>query len=135
MDLVLILILWTKSRQESFKIISRDNKVRVLRKKYNIYWWPCLFSKDLFTSYNSGFANHRSLRFSSHIPNETNMVSSDTYIILRSSIGGRGVTKGYDFRFPFESFQNIRFPSIVIIDFRFRIGPNLFLYQCCCISM
>ena len=42
----------------------------------------------------------------------------------------RGVPKGYDFQFPFQFFQNFRFPPIIIIDFRFRVDPNLFSYQC-----
>ena len=46
-----------------------------------------------------------------------------------------GVPKGYHFRFPFQLFQNIRFPSIFLVDFLFRIGFSLFLYQCCCFSI
>ena len=39
----------------------------------------------------------------------------------------RGVPKGYDFQFPFQFFQNFRFPPIIIIDFRFRVDPNLII--------
>ena len=38
-----------------------------------------------------------------------------------------GVPEGYDFRFPFQFFQNFRFPPIVAIDFRFRISPKFFI--------
>ena len=44
--------------------------------------------------------------------------------------GKVGFSKGYDFRFPFKFFQNSRFPPIVIINFRFRVDPNLLSYQC-----
>ena len=49
---------------------------------------------------------------------------------LGRSVGGGGGTKGYDFRFPFQFFQNFRFPPIVIMDFRFRVDPYLLSYKC-----
>ena len=41
-----------------------------------------------------------------------------------------GDPKWYDFLFPSQFFQNFRLPPIVIIDFRFRVDPNLLSYQC-----
>ena len=36
-----------------------------------------------------------------------------------------GFPKGFDFRYAFQFFQNFLSPPIVIIDFRFRLDPNL----------
>ena len=48
---------------------------------------------------------------------------------IRKPIKPLGGFKGYDLRFPFQLFQNIRFPPIVTVDLSYRIVPNLFSYQ------
>ena len=55
------------------------------------------------------------------------------FYIPRQKRHGRKVQgkfpKGYDFRLPFQFFQNFLFPPIVIIAFRFRVGLNLLSYS------
>ena len=56
------------------------------------------------------------------------------HMIYQNSMNtlGGGFPRGiYDFRFPLQFFQNIRFPPIFLIDIRSESVPIFFLYKSC----
>ena len=85
----------------------------------------------LFAFWLKFYLNKKSQTYLFHEFEKSNKVvwKARKYLSCRPLFGGGGPT-GYDFRFPCQFFQNFQFAPFVIIDFRFRVDPNLLSYRC-----
>ena len=94
-----------------------------------IYWIYRLGQTILFAFWLKFYLNKKSQTYLFHEFEKSNKVvwKARKYLSCRPLFWG-GPT-GYDFRFPFQFFQNFQFAPFVIIDFRFRVDPNLLSNQ------